>query len=611
MVARLGCPNDGDFNSVVVNFNKDFNGMILRFRLITSLFKMQGQVSNIYFDFFSCNSIFYCLVRKGYNQRQVSELLSISIPKLKNLISSSLSDHSRPLFSFVKRMAFSIENIQPSKCCKLFNFCIEHPDFKLNESHLEYILFTKNSQFDQIALFKFFEDTPYLKQIIRNYDKICQLLKIEDSNIFDVSDQNINSNLLQFRNNIRSITTLPNCLKSLNNRQRYFVNMALSLAYIGAKVNIDRGGHSSPHLKGEFIAQVRQNGTGILSTDRNIVRDVSDEEFQTIKNWFAENNILYVRNPIELDLDQFVEAQAQSTVICSVVDRRAPQDVIANIILPEGLVASRKSIDLKHEVMVKKRSNINDSIWMPLESALPLMFPVLFPYGTVPLIPGSTLRKKAQNLLLACDSVRCTGVGCQLILFLFDCITRAEYMFSAYLRQRLIFPNDGDRSFVPVPKAEDPSFALYWQQKEAEIQAMSFHFGYPDAMLTLTFNNKWDDVIEKSKSLGKDLFQNGNPLDPCYIPFDTMRIWDSHYKKLAAKKFRPICEYLGLGKVVHFVSRLEFQLRGAPHALVLLWLETPLSIKQIDEILSAHIPNEIFSPSLNQFVKGAVCVVEY
>ena len=275
-----------------------------------------------------------------------------------------------------------------------------------------------------------------------------------------------------------------------------------------------------------------------------------------------------------------------------------------NIVLPDGLVAQKINIDHKYEVRVRKRSNPNEIIWMSLESALPLMFQVLFPYGTVPLIPGKTLRKKAQNLLLSWDSVRCTGVGCQLILFLFDNITRCEYDYCSFQRQRMIFLNDGDRSFIPVPRPEDPSFALYWKNKEAEIQAMSFHFGYPDAMLTLTFNNKWEDMIEKSKLIGSNLFGNNRPLDICYMPFDIMKTWDSHYKKLAAKKFKPICEYLGLGKVVHYVSRLEFQLRGAPHAHVLLWLEKPMSINQIEELLSAHIPDIEISPILNQYVKG-------
>ena len=39
----------------------------------------------------------------------------------------------------------------------------------------------------------------------------------------------------------------------------------------------------------------------------------------------------------------------------------------------------------------------------------------------------------------------------------------------------------------------------------------------------------------------------------CYMLFENMKTWDTHYKIYPYQKFQPICEYLGLGKVVHFV----------------------------------------------------------
>ena len=395
---------------------------------------------------------------------------------------------------------------------------------------------------------------------------------------------------------------MPRILFDLSNRQRYFVNNAISIAYISGHVIIDRNRHSSPHLKGQFLAQVRMDQTGILSAEPNIVREVSDEQFAEIKKWFSENNFLYQGNLNSLDLDEFIENHSKKTVVCKVVDQRAPNEVMADVILPDGIRSETIEINHKHEVMVKKRSDPKQVIWMSLESALPLMFPVLFPYGFVPLIPGSTLRQKAQNLLLSCDSVRNTGIGSQLILFLFDCITKNEFKFSKIQMQRLNYPSDGIRSFTPVPRAEDPSFSVYWAERESEIQAMTFRFGFPDLMLTFTLNNKWADFQEKSISLNQDLFGVLNrPLDPCYMPFESMKIWDSHFKNLSSKKFKDLCQFLGLGNAIHFVSRLEFQLRGAPHAHVLIWLEKPLSIVQIDQIMSAHIPDDR-SPILKWFV---------
>ena len=102
--------------------------------------------------------------------------------------------------------------------------------------------------------------------------------------------------------------------------------MASSLAYIDAKVQIDRGGHSLPHMKGQFIAQVRQNSTSLLSTEYNIVRDISDEDFNSFKGWYSPNNHLHSQNPRDIDLDNFIVAQSNSTVICSISDRRVSQN---------------------------------------------------------------------------------------------------------------------------------------------------------------------------------------------------------------------------------------------------------------------------------------------
>ena len=423
---------------------------------------------------FTVNNIFYVCVRRGDNMSKVCDILGFSHSKLRRYWSAFFINGAPPSFGFLSNYANSNE-IPLTKSARLFLFCNSHPDFHLNSQHLEYILFPKDKQFDHYALFNYFQNTPYFQQIKNNYSKIIKLLSPKCSKIFETDDRNITQEMANFRNCMRSITDLPECLKRLNNRQRYFVNMSLSLAYLGANVQIDRGGHSSSHLKGQFLAQVRKNSTGILSTGKNNVRKEDEDLFDEIKHWFCSNNHLYYKNLHQINLDEFISNNATSTVVCSIVDRRVPNDALANIILPEGLTAKQLRIDHKHEVMVRKRSNPKEIIWMSLESALPLMFPVLFPYGTIPIIPGSTLRKKSQNLLLSCDAVCNTGIGCQLILFLFDCITRSEYSFSMYQNQRINFPSDANRSFVPVPRANDPSFAVYWSEKEAEIQAMTYY----------------------------------------------------------------------------------------------------------------------------------------
>jgi hypothetical protein len=59
-----------------------------------------------------------------------------------------------------------------------------------------------------------------------------------------------------------------------------------------------------------------------------------------------------------------------------------------------------------------------------------LLFPLLFPYGKIPEIPGKTLRSKAQVLIQSHQLMRCGRLTCHLVLFLFDSIMKKEYLFS-------------------------------------------------------------------------------------------------------------------------------------------------------------------------------------
>ena len=51
------------------------------------------------------------------------------------------------------------------------------------------------------------------------------MLKLQNTNIFDISDDNIPDNIRYFR----ILTKLPDCLLSLSSYQRYFINIFISL----------------------------------------------------------------------------------------------------------------------------------------------------------------------------------------------------------------------------------------------------------------------------------------------------------------------------------------------------------------------------------------------
>lgn len=224
------------------------------------------QLDEPFRNLFQVNNIFYVCLRDGYNMEQLCNLSRFSSSKLRKSYSDFFINGVPP--SFRDLSLFATHNDLPiSKSARIFIYCKNHPDFRLNSQHLEYILFPKEKQFDHFALFNYFRRSHYFDQIIDNYSKIRKLLSPKTSNIFNMQDRNLSDVILNFRNCMRMITNLPDCLKKLSNRQRYFVNMSLSLAYLGANVQIDRGGHSSPHLKGQFLAQVRENNS--LSNSRS------------------------------------------------------------------------------------------------------------------------------------------------------------------------------------------------------------------------------------------------------------------------------------------------------------------------------------------------------
>jgi hypothetical protein len=58
---------------------------------------------------------------------------------------------------------------------------------------------------------------------------------------------------------------------------------------------------------------------------------------------------------------------------------------------------NRESYQLKNLLIpIRMRNRPSNYLYFPLDTALSLLFPLLFPFGKLPEIPGKTLRSKAQ-----------------------------------------------------------------------------------------------------------------------------------------------------------------------------------------------------------------------
>ena len=67
--------------------------------------------------------------------------------------------------------------------------------------------------------------------------------------------------------------------------------------------------------------------------------------------------------------------------------------------------------------------------YFELEDVLVHCFPMLFPNGKIPKIPGKTLRQKVSILCGSHEFYRCGRLQCSMILFLYNLIMTTNALF--------------------------------------------------------------------------------------------------------------------------------------------------------------------------------------
>lgn len=114
-------------------------------------------------------------------------------------------------------------------------------------------------------------------------------------------------------------------------------------------------------------------------------------------------------------------------------------------------------------------------------------------------------------------------------------------------------------------------------------------FGRPDLFITFTCNPNWEEISEL-------LTSNQTNMDRHDV---IARVFKQKLRRLIDL----IVKYKLFGNIRCWMYSIEWQKRGLPHAHILLWLYDKISPNNIDDIISAEIPNEHHDPILYEIIR--------
>lgn len=114
------------------------------------------------------------------------------------------------------------------------------------------------------------------------------------------------------------------------------------------------------------------------------------------------------------------------------------------------------------------------------------------------------------------------------------------------------------------------------------------HYGRPDLFITFTCNPQWSEIRE-------NLFDGQSPTDRHDL---TARVFKQKLKALMDF----IVKIQVFGEVRCWMYSVEWQKRGLPHAHIFIWLVNKISPDEIDNVISAEIPDETTDPELFEIV---------
>lgn len=114
-------------------------------------------------------------------------------------------------------------------------------------------------------------------------------------------------------------------------------------------------------------------------------------------------------------------------------------------------------------------------------------------------------------------------------------------------------------------------------------------YGRPDLFITFTTNPKWDEIT-------RELFTG-------QLASDRHDIVSRVFKQKLKRMMDLLVKGKIFGSVRCYMYSVEWQKRGLPHAHILIWLEIKITAEQIDDVISAELPDKEDDPELFEIVK--------
>lgn len=175
---------------------------------------------------------------------------------------------------------------------------------------------------------------------------------------------------------------------------------------------------------------------------------------------------------------------------------------------------------------------------------------------------------------------------------LFFRLNQKKLRVEEYIHLRDAIRNEGDASKIGQKVILPSTFIgspRHMQEYAQDGLVYVQRYGKPDLFITFTCNPTWPEIATL--------------LFPGQQPSDRHDVIARIFKEKLNKLMNVITKSHVFGIVRCWMYSIEWQKRGLPHAHILIWLKTKITPNQIDQIISAEIPNPQEDPILYDIVR--------